>query len=311
MLNSVEVLNFFKGLMSAESFEGTAKEQAVLGKVPLYRFSPALITSWDEATDTIQRLRELGQNITWGYDNGVTRSISIIMRVGFRSALRGMHRVEQVCPEFDQDSADLRVRFHMASLMLHELAHAFVCAFASKKVVHEPFMNDGRAAEVGRALEQHMFGGIASNTGWNPHHYGLPFGLHFYDWPNNEIGGDPRKVRTSLAKAGVHTHTYYVLPMDHLVKISKPTFWKEEAERFGITQSIKLPRLLGVRHEFKHELWSCESPSDMDYQAMPPPGDLQPDVYEGIISTNGVAPLPDAAHELKAVINEVAAKQKR
>ncbi|KAI5206341.1 hypothetical protein E4T39_02470 [Aureobasidium subglaciale] len=84
-----------------------------------------------------------------------------------------------VLRDLDQYSADLHFRFYTASLMLHE--------FTTKEAVHEPFINDGRVAEISRALRQAL-----------------------------------REL------------------------ITKPSFWKKEPERFGITQSMKLSKLLGV-----------------------------------------------------------------
>lgn len=220
----------------------------------------------------------------------------------FRDSLRRTNTIDKIHPSLDQPSADLRVRFHMASIMLHELAHAFENAYAPQQRIHEPFMNDGRVAELGHSLISHLFGSVIRINGRNPTHYGIPFGCHFHDWPNSDNHAAVMIARHSLAKAGVHTHTYYPLHMHHLLKVLKPQFWRDEVERFGGSYAMKPPKLLGVRYRYDHALWSGEGPVEMETEAALPPNSLRPDVKEGLFWRDGAAALGKSTEYYKDVI---------
>lgn len=69
LLSSFDTLGFFKGLFNAWKFPGTPEEQHLLGKGMMWRFSPRNVDSGDEAMETIQQLRELGDYVTWQYDD--------------------------------------------------------------------------------------------------------------------------------------------------------------------------------------------------------------------------------------------------
>lgn len=220
----------------------------------------------------------------------------------FRDSLRRTNTIDKIHPSLDQASADLRVRFHMASIMLHELAHAFENAYAPQQRIHEPFMNDGRVAELGHSLISHLFGSVIRINGRNPTHYGIPFGCHFHDWPNSDNHAAVMIARHSLAKAGVHTHTYYPLHMHYLLKVLKPQFWRDEVERFGGSYAMKPPKLLGVRYRYDHALWSGEGPVEMETEAALPPNSLRPDVKEGLFWRDGAAALGKSTEYYKDVI---------
>lgn len=220
----------------------------------------------------------------------------------FRDSLRRTNTIDKIHPSLDQPSADLRVRFHMASIMLHELAHAFENAYAPQQRIHEPFMNDGRVAELGHSLISHLFGSVIRINGRNPTHYGIPFGCHFHDWPNSDNHAAVMIARHSLAKAGVHTHTYYPLHMHYLLKVLKPQFWRDEVERFGGSYAMKPPKLLGVRYRYDHALWSGEGPVEMETEAALPPNSLRPDVKEGLFWRDGAAALGKSTEYYKDVI---------
>ncbi|CAD0110552.1 unnamed protein product [Aureobasidium uvarum] len=178
--------------------------------------------------------------------------------------------------------------------MVHEVAHAFYMAFSPGQEIihHEPFMNLSRVAELGYALTKHLFGAAINVTGGNPEHMGVPFGLYFYDWPDTDNRNDKYKARYSLARAGVTTHTYYVLPMSHILKILYPGFWDDEALRYGAIASLRLPKQLGVRYRYDdYKLWLDEHKTDMEFEASLPPDELQPDIAEGIITHDAAVPL--------------------
>lgn len=69
VLSSFDTLGFFKGLFNAWKFPGTPEEKHRLGKGMLWRFSPRNLGSWGEAMETIRQLREMGDYITWDYDD--------------------------------------------------------------------------------------------------------------------------------------------------------------------------------------------------------------------------------------------------
>ncbi|KAG9561736.1 hypothetical protein KCU71_g8053, partial [Aureobasidium melanogenum] len=323
LLSSFDTLGFFKGLFNAWEFPGTPEEQHRLGKGMLWRFSPRNIGSWDEAMETIGQLRELGDYVTWEYDDSrsahklasmctyqdPTKPIypegrvffkrqgyytEICMSTAFRDALRRKHRVEDIHPELDQYAADLRARFYMAMTMVHETAHAFHNVFNSTGHFqkHEPFMNDSRMAELGYAITKHLFGNVMQIAGANPEHLGVPFGFYFFDWPDSANRGLKKIMRYSLAKAGVHTHTYYVLPMSYILKVLHPQFWTDEVMRYGTIASLQPPKLLGVRYRYDdYELWLDKHESDTEFEAPLLPDELQPDVAEGIITQDTATPL--------------------
>lgn len=215
------------------------------------------------------------------------------MSTKFRDALGRRHRLEDIHPELDQCAADLRTRFYMAMIMVHEIGHAFHNAFNPTQHIqkHEPFLNDDRVAELGYALTKHLFGNVIQIVGSNPEHLGVPFGFYFFDWPNSDNRGDRKKERCSLAKAGVHTHTYYVLPMSYILKVLDPKFWADEVVRYGTIASLRLPKLLGVRYQYDdYKLWLDEHASDIDFEVLPP-DELQSDVKEGIITQDAATPL--------------------
>ncbi|THW56843.1 hypothetical protein D6D20_08428 [Aureobasidium pullulans] len=105
-----------------------------------------------------------------------------------------------------------------------------------------------------------------------------------------------------LAKAGVHTHTYYPLHMHYLLKVLKPQFWRDEVERFGGSYAMKPPKLLGVRYRYDHALWSGEGPVEMETEAALPPNSLRPDVKEGLFWRDGAAALGKSTEYYKDVI---------
>lgn len=230
------------------------------------------------------------------------------MSTKFRDALRRRHRVEDIHPELDQYAADLRTRFYMAMIMLHEIGHAFHNAFNPTGHIqkHEPFMNDDRVAELGYALTKHLFGNVIQIAGANPEHLGVPFGLYFFDWPNSDNRGDRKRERYSLAKAGVHTHTYYVLPMSYILKVLHPQFWTDEVMRYGTIASLRLPKLLGVRYQYgDYKLWLDEHASDIGFEVLPP-DELQQDVAEGIITQDEAAPLDFHSEAYKDQMRDLA-----
>ncbi|THY79718.1 hypothetical protein D6C86_01518 [Aureobasidium pullulans] len=307
ILGSFDALGFFAGLLKAKPFTGTPEEQHRLGKGLLWKFSPDVITSLDQAVDVITHLRDLGDYVDWDYNDDRSTNYGADMATWHMTnkPVRPHGRtntIDKIHPSLDQPSADLRVRFHMASIMLHELAHAFENAYAPQQRIHEPFMNDGRVAELGHSLISHLFGSVIRINGRNPTHYGIPFGCHFHDWPNSDNHAAVMIARHSLAKAGVHTHTYYPLHMHHLLKVLKPQFWRDEVERFGGSYAMKPPKLLGVRYRYDHALWSGEGPVEMETEAALPPNSLRPDVKEGLFWRDGAAALGKSTEYYKDVI---------
>ena len=69
ILGSFDALGFFAGLLKAKPFTGTPEEQHRLGKGLLWKFSPDVITSLDQAVDVITHLRDLGDYVDWGYND--------------------------------------------------------------------------------------------------------------------------------------------------------------------------------------------------------------------------------------------------
>lgn len=231
------------------------------------------------------------------------------MSTKFRDALRRKRRVDNIHPELDQHAADLRTRFYMAMIMVHEIAHAFNDIFNPTHHIqkHEPFMNDNRVAELGYAMTKHIFGNGVNITGGNPEHLGVPFGFYFFNWPDSDSRGDKRRERHSLAKAGVHTHAYYVLPMSYVLKVLHPRFWTDEVIRYGTIASLRLPKVLGVRYQYdNYKLWLDEEAPDPEFAAALPMDELQPDIAEGIITQDEAIPLDLHSEAYKQQMRDLA-----
>ena len=214
----------------------------------------------------------------------------------FTRAILGLMPPSSVHKEFDDASSYVRTRFYMAFIMVHELAHVFHNAWWPADSIVEPFMDDHRSTELGRALEMAIFGGTLQMCGGNPSHMGIPFGFRFHDYPDSDVFERESIARESLAKSGVTRHTYYSLHMDFLCDLFYADFWTEHVERFGACNSLKFPKELGVRYKVDHEqLWKGESPPQLEFEPGLHPSEIQKDINEGLIWNQGAAPLPEQA----------------
>lgn len=181
----------------------------------------------------------------------------------------------------------LRVRLFTAYVLVHEICHAFNMAWRAEEHNIEPFMNDGRVAELGHAFETHVFGGTLQISGCNPTHFGIPFGFHFLEHPDSALHLERQMLRKGLGKAGINKHSYYALHMDYVCKVLSTGFWDEHVERFGVDNCLRLPKELGVRYKLKHQIWWDESPTAMEFELGLTSLHLRPEVEEGVIWLDG------------------------
>ena len=108
----------------------------------------------------------------------------------------------------------LRVQFHLAVVICHELAH--VVGRAVDKDVHEPFWEEHRVNELGHVWEQEVFGGCVTDDGG---HYKHLYVTKFPTTHERETG----LIVTRRDPKG--SSTAYYIPMPFIQRTSLQVFW--------------------------------------------------------------------------------------
>ncbi|KAG9677514.1 hypothetical protein KCU99_g1652, partial [Aureobasidium melanogenum] len=137
-------------------------------------------------------------------------------------------------PGTDDASGLLRIRFQLATTLVHELIHSLWYAHFGCTI--EPFYRDHRFAELGWTHEAMLYGGAIGPISYR---VTMPYGLQIQDWPGQmrvvsyphllHYGAQPTKGAE-----------YFPVPMDWLPKFFTQEFWNE-VERFG-RAAFKCPR---------------------------------------------------------------------
>ncbi|KAI4730434.1 hypothetical protein E4T49_01792 [Aureobasidium sp. EXF-10728] len=159
-------------------------------------------------------------------------------------------------PGSDEESARLRVKFNLATTMVHEVMHAL---WRNKYFPqYEPFYMDTRAAELGFQWEQLLYSGQIDNPTGDR---GSPYILLMSKWPYP--GGNREDSKTTLMshrKWGLSdVYQDFAVEISFVQGMFTHEFWAE-VDRYGIS-NFWPRRTLGVRSTMVSEYWEAESPT--------------------------------------------------
>ncbi|KAH0372379.1 hypothetical protein KCU65_g1158, partial [Aureobasidium melanogenum] len=158
-------------------------------------------------------------------------------------------------PGSDEESARLRVKFNLATTMVHEVMHALWCNKYHPD--REPFYMDTRMAELGFQWEQLLYSGQIDNPTQDR---GSPYFLYISKWPlsDNEEGEDPTKIMSHKKWGSSAVFQEFGVEMSFVQNMFTHEFWAE-VDRYGIS-NFRPRRMLGVRRTVVSEYWEAESP---------------------------------------------------
>ena len=168
----------------------------------------------------------------------------------------------------------LRLQFYMALTISHEIAHAVNNAVSMQ--VYEPFYEDQRLSEVGRAWENEVFGGmtemIYETDARNP--------LAFAKWPTYADKPAPKNGVLDLRGPKRYT-TWYFVSMKWITDIQQQWFW----DVAGDTTKLRIPKRIGFQKKYGYQDydrdWDQRSSSEGRW-----PGDSRGRVYREEIDEN-------------------------
>lgn len=134
----------------------------------------------------------------------------------------------------------LRLQFYMALTISHEIAHAINNAVSV--LLYEPFYEDQRLSELGRAWENEVFGGmtelIFETDARNP--------LAFAKWPTYADKATPRNGVLALKGPKRYT-TWYFVSMKWVNDIQQQWFWDVP----GDTTKLRIPKRVGFQKKYR------------------------------------------------------------
>jgi hypothetical protein len=132
--------------------------------------------------------------------------------------------------KIDEDSCRLRLRYQLATTLVHELVHSLWFAHFGLEF-YEPFYRDYRYAETGWTYECILAGGAISAISGS---VTSPYGIKIEDWPGTgqRPAGNSFLSRTPLGIQAPEKFEYHPIPMAWLPKHFTQHFW-DEVERFG------------------------------------------------------------------------------
>ncbi|TIA09739.1 hypothetical protein D6C80_08451 [Aureobasidium pullulans] len=256
-------LDVAKGLCYSVEEPFTLEKKSKVGK--LHEFHRV------ERQKVWKDLYELGNKIMWterdmtgdkqvhGYTTGDKKSLEIVLDEEYINVIcREVSPVQDAIdwtPGSDEESARLRVKFNLATTMVHEVMHAlWRCRYFPHA---EPYYRDTRHAELGFQWEQLMYSGVIEGPTTNR---GFPYILSTYQWPEPEDEEDNREALMSHKKWGSgNVPREYAVEMSFIQNFFTLDFW-DEVDRYGSSNFFPLKRL-GVRTVGKFEYWKSESPT--------------------------------------------------
>ncbi|THY78453.1 hypothetical protein D6C86_02805 [Aureobasidium pullulans] len=161
-------------------------------------------------------------------------------------------------PAASSEDAHLRLQFHLALVILHEMSHAWF--FNVRREFVTPFVNDHRIAEEGFEGEATISkGNIITPLGVNVQLPTLPFGMAARAWPGAHHS-DEWWIKASAAKYGIPFDTRYAVPMKFIKQFFNDDFWNHRVERFG-PGALNNFKSVGLRHRMsKTKFLPPESP---------------------------------------------------
>ncbi|THY37841.1 hypothetical protein D6C99_09420, partial [Aureobasidium pullulans] len=161
-------------------------------------------------------------------------------------------------PAASSEDAHLRLQFHFALVILHEMSHAWFFNVRSEFVT--PFVNDHRIAEEGYEGEATISkGNIITPLEVNVQLPTLPFGMAARAWPGAHHS-DEWWIKASAAKYGIPFDTRYAVPMKFIKQFFNDDFWNHRVERFG-PGALNNFKSVGLRRRMsKTKFFPQESP---------------------------------------------------
>ncbi|KAI9800397.1 MAG: hypothetical protein M1825_004167 [Sarcosagium campestre] len=147
----------------------------------------------------------------------------------------------------------MRCEFFLANILVHELSHAF--HNASRFTSHlspdlnipEPFIENDREAELGHALEMHLWGGNIDPYVVDPD---CGYGLMISRWPDARNGFIINRPPGPFM-------TFYLVPMEFVHDVQTKRFWRDVSVYGGV--KCKIPKVNGYRTW--NELWQGTYPT--------------------------------------------------
>lgn len=169
------------------------------------------------------------------------------------------HRPSKTCI----DSAGLRTAFLFATLLVHELAHAYSFAYfkrANEKEPREPWVADNRSNELGHAITNFILGGSPYASSFST----LPsstvqkdflkdsvyaqFGLYFANkWKQWDSAGDAIKeqfLKQGLGEDRSVPLTFWPVSQRQVYDYFNEELWEERVPRYGL-EALKMVKVPG------------------------------------------------------------------
>ncbi|THY40810.1 hypothetical protein D6C98_09504 [Aureobasidium pullulans] len=168
-------------------------------------------------------------------------------------------------PAAQDESSLLRVRYHAAMSLIHEMTHVW---FLNTLAIDEdifPFANDQRIGEEGYACEAVItkgvtIGPISANSSVDT----MPFGMMAAPWPGVQKHDDWDKfVSASRAKQGINRNVQYAVPMKFIRDFFTDELWDNREKRFG-AGALEGYKAIAVRQKcnfYPGDFNSFESPT--------------------------------------------------
>ncbi|KAG9657148.1 hypothetical protein KCU95_g2930, partial [Aureobasidium melanogenum] len=220
-----------------------------------------------------RELYELSKHVSWtekeaigemeglyGLTKGKRGFVEIVLdKQNIDYVCRGASPIEDAIdwtPGSDEESARLRVKFVLATTMVHEVMHTL---WGNKYHPDgEPFYMNTRMAELGHQWEQLLYSGQIDNP--TSQDRGSPCILSIGKWPSpdDEEGESPTKIMSHKKWGSTNVWHEFAVEMSYVQNMFTHKFWAE-VDRYGIS-NFWPRRMLGVRRTLVSEYWKAESP---------------------------------------------------
>ncbi|KAI5242466.1 hypothetical protein E4T42_07700 [Aureobasidium subglaciale] len=237
---------FYTGQSTREQRAKTARESMGLRDFVTFHWK----AEPDEPGSTLADVNKKGlRGGTNTYDNDEK---SMDLKTGADTMLPGMH-ASHYNPDASDQSAALRTQFHLATVLVHELTHAWFENVTSEHGQIYVFRNDDRIGEEGYAVETVISNGvILDELAANVSVYTMPFGMSAKRWPGIHKDGSGT-TKATASKYGLKFNTEYAVPMTS-------SFWDQRTIRFG-SGALNNFRSVGVRMTVDEVYDESESPA--------------------------------------------------
>ncbi|KAL8968011.1 MAG: hypothetical protein Q9183_002662 [Haloplaca sp. 2 TL-2023] len=209
--NVTEVVRYMRDLGQAKPFHFT--------------FADALVFKGDAAFGTAHPVCHHMAEVPQGRQSEDIQRCQIRLHSDFYIVAKKLSMMHYPDP-----AQKLRYNFHLATIIMHELAHAMELSQWRNRAPspYEPFLFHHNEAELGRVWETCMFGGTVSPIN---DRVDSIYGVATWNWP--QPFGEMNPERTIV----------YAVPMSYIEKIQQKDMWKQH-QRFdhGNPQPFRIPR---------------------------------------------------------------------